>query len=441
MAEIIESRRTVYLAQQRAYELVGRIPRGAVPQATIQGDVGPYNPREGMVNGWGFFNGRDYYAVRIDYDPDKLAHINVRVAGQSYAIKYISPLIQTYTPEQFTTRFAQKLTDKVRERNIPVYDAFAQTAQELGEFRAFSVHQLSTAISLHEFTNRFQIHTAHIIPSMTLSANDSPPSLMDLISTPDGKPATPSTSNIIVVPQSLLDDTSQKQALFPYVQLLSSYSAAAAAALVYKNNPNGFDISTAEGKFAATNAMANATWEILTRGLSGFYVPTKISAYQHTINNSEQTFHSQFLNTLFKAFAFPGSVMTELDVILTTVNDDLISFSRVHMSETEKLSHIINITTCEKDPTFGVWVAVSHFFLLSIDMASMYSVWKSGKGTASQQSYSFNLNYLTTDSTMNASLVASKQQLITEYLDKMLGNQLAAVEKIVSPKAIVNNKK
>ena len=54
MAEIIESRRTVYLAQQRAYELVGRIPREAVPQATIQGDVGPYNPREGMVNGWGF---------------------------------------------------------------------------------------------------------------------------------------------------------------------------------------------------------------------------------------------------------------------------------------------------------------------------------------------------------------------------------------------------
>jgi hypothetical protein len=42
---------------------------------------------------------------------------------------------------------------------------------------------------------------------------------------------------------------------------------------------------------------------------------------------------------------------------------------------------------------------------------------------------------------MNAGLVASKQQLITEYLDKMLGNQLAAVEKIVSPKAIVNNKK
>ena len=49
-------------------------------------------------------------------------------------------------------------------------------------------------------------------------------------------------------------------------------------------------------------------------------------------------------------------------------------------------------------------------------------------------------NRIATDSTMNAELVASKQQLITEYLYKMLGNQLAAVEKIVSPKAIVNKK-
>ena len=50
-------------------------------------------------------------------------------------------------------------------------------------------------------------------------------------------------------------------------------------------------------------------------------------------------------------------------------------------------------------------------------------------------------NRIATDSTMNAELVASKQQFITEYLDKCWEISWLREEKIVSPKAIINNKK
>jgi len=314
----------------------------------------------------------------------------------------------------------------------------AMAKERTEQLGALSVPQLRTAISLYEFTNHSQLHPSHTIPLITLLANDSPKSLLDLISTPEGKPATPSTTNIIVVPQALLDETSQKQALFPSVQLLSSYCAAAAAALVYKNDPT-YDITSIDGKFKVSNAMANATFEILTKGLSGFYSPTNILSYAKTIDNSELTFHAQLLSTLFQAFAFPEKVMTELDTILTSVNNDLLSFSTVSKTETENLCHMINITTCEKDPTFDVWVAKSNFILLNIEMASLYSVWKSGKGTtASSQSYSFKFSYLITQSTMNSSLVENNTVKITEYLNNMLSDQLDAVAKSVSPRAIIS---
>jgi len=267
--------------------------------------------------------------------------------------------------------------------------------------------------------------------------------LLDLLATPDGKPTTPAVSNIMVVPQSLLnDDSSSKRSFFPLVQLLSSYTTAAAGALVLKKFPNGFDINTVDGKFAATNAIANATWEIYTQGLSGFYNYTSIGAFEHTITNSSESFHSQFLDTLFKAFAFPENVMTELDGILTLVNTDLISFSTSKNNESEKVSHMINLTTCTKN-NFEVWVATSHFFLLSIDMASMHSVWQSGKHneTHESHSYTFNMSYLNTETVMNADLVQEHQDQIKAYLAKMVNTGLEAVEKAASPAALIDPSK
>ncbi len=178
----------------------------------------------------------------------------------------------------------------------------------------------------------------------------------------------------------------------------------------------------------------------VTAVMPASYNIKSIDTYRHDIHNSSETFHSQFLNTLFKAFLFPEAAMAQLDAVLTVVNTDLVGFTTSNKSESESLSHLINLTTCEKN-AFDIWEAHAHFFLLTIDMGSMHSVWKSGKSSHEKTEYSFHLSYLDAHSAMNNQLVIDKREAIQGYLDKMLDGQLARVEKAVSPKVIVDASK
>mmetsp|Transcript_18574 Transcript_18574/g.25658 ORF Transcript_18574/g.25658 Transcript_18574/m.25658 type:complete len:299 (-) Transcript_18574:834-1730(-) len=293
----------------------------------------------------------------------------------------------------------------------------------------------SLSHSLGKFDETGVVHNAHSDLPMGRGIS----SLMDMISK-DGKPATYGSTNMIVIPKSLSEDQNSSAQLFPLVQQLSSFTAAAAAASVKRQYPN-IDISETNGKFEGTNAMACALYNNFTQGLSGYYYYETQRAYEHTITKSSVSFHSQLLDILFKSLAFPENVVIKLDAILTQLNNNLTDFSTSKISDGDRLAHMINLTSCEKND-FGVYVATSYFFLVSMDMSSLHSVWKSGKADQESQSYSFKFSYLLTKAVMNGFMVGRDFDKISAYTDQMLGAQgTAEFNKAVSPSALIDESK
>ena len=184
------------------------------------------------------------------------------------------------------------------------------------------------------------------------------------------------------------DNTEVRNTFIPCFELLACYSAAASAALVLKNDSDqsvNYDLTTANGMFNATNALANANFTIFTKGLAGFYSFSEV--FTQDVNCSDGNFNTVFLDTLRSNFGFTDNIVTILNEILTGISHDLLNFVMSDhkadgiVESTSTISRAICSCSCDKN-SFDILSATTKLLVVSISGSSVThtKTGKNGKG-------------------------------------------------------------
>lgn len=242
------------------------------------------------------------------------------------------------------------------------------------------------------------------------------------------KSAHPSTS-VAAIPSSVSDDDLQH---LNDILLLDSYVSVASAQLLYKRNPKGWDITDPGQAADFVRQAANAKFEVINKGLSGFLSLDTSSAREMDKSVTSMDLHFEFLNELFSGFGFPEASMKELDSVLTNVTKSLDSLKMSWSDENESLDHLVFTYYFDKIAGLDAKLPRLRLFFLHIDQHS----WTASIGKSSVEHFSFRMNYMDNIYVMNSDQVAKNRDEIQALLESMTKMQLDDVQSMLSPKAI-----
>lgn len=268
----------------------------------------------------------------------------------------------------------------------------------------------------------------------TADAADPPPAtLFDMLHS-DSK--APSSTAVAVIPTTdgkptLSED--QTQQLEDVMMLTSFISVASMRRLyqtVYQKAPP--DITTPSGAALFVQSAANAKNFVLTSALGGYLSLNTSAARSFKQSTTSADLHLGFLTTLFDGFNFPKATLRELDGVLTSVTQTLDGLKMSWSDQSSTLDHMIFLYYFDSVQGIDVKIPKVRLYFLHIDQSS----WTASVGKSSVTHIDFNMNFLDSVYDMDVQSTASDRQKIKDLLHTMSGQDLDALNQLLSPKVV-----
>ncbi|CAG8564754.1 18549_t:CDS:1, partial [Racocetra persica] len=142
--------------------------------------------------------------------------------------------------------------------------------------------------------------------------------------------------------------------------------------------------------------------------------------------------HLEFLDEMFKTFAFPASTITQLDAVLTSIVNQLKSLNLKWESTDQDVGFFTRFYYFEPVVGLPVKIPKIRLFYLHIDSAS----WNASIGKASAKKISFAMTYNDFVFSMNEDLMEHYKETISYQIKKLAGDKLKEIEAVLSPKTV-----
>jgi hypothetical protein len=295
------------------------------------------------------------------------------------------------------------------------------------------IEQLNSVIQ--RYTHTLGMQKARTLFAMTAasttddgaSASPAPDNIMDVI---NKTKKAPSATSVLAVPAQLsaadvqnLDD----------ISLLDTYVSVASAKYYYELNPNGPDITTADGAAQFTRSLANARLRMMTEGLAGVLSLGDSSAESFHKSTTSADLHFEFLNNIFSSFNFTPDAMKQLDGIMTNIVQNLGALQASWSDQSQTLDHMISVYYFEDVMGLaGARVPKMRLFFLHIDQRS----WTLSIGKSSVSEFEFNMNYSDQIATMSLTQMAQSRDTIQQYVTDMTNQGFEAVKRLLAMSAV-----
>jgi len=267
-------------------------------------------------------------------------------------------------------------------------------------------------------------------PTLKLENNNepSPGDIMDII---ENAKKTHAITSILVLPSDISQYDLQN---LQDISLLDTYTLVYSAAYIYKDNPKGFDITTLDGVANFNQALANARFLVITKGLSGLLRAGETSQQSFSKSTTTADLHLEFLKEIFGSFRFSASALKQLDGIMTNIIKDLGSLKAVWSDQSPTLEHLILTYFFEEIKGLGIKVPKVRLFYLHIDQSS----WKALTDKPSVEHFKFNMNYADYTFAIDLTHMPDMREGIKAYIEDATNKKLEDIQKLVAMDAITN---
>jgi hypothetical protein len=270
----------------------------------------------------------------------------------------------------------------------------------------------------------------------TADTPDAPPAtLFDMLHT-DAK--APSSTTVAVIPTQDGAPTlssEQMQELQDVMMLTSFISVASMRRIyqtVYAKNPP--DITTPAGAALFVQSAANAKNFVLTSALGGYLSLNTSAARSFKESTTSADLHLGFLTTLFDGFNFPPATIKELDGVLSSVTQTLDSLKMSWSDQSSTLDHMIFVYYFEAVAGLEPVVKIPkvRLYFLHIDQSS----WTASVGKSSVSHIEFNMNFIDSVYDMDVAATAADRASIKALLHTLTGQDMDALNQLLSPKTV-----
>ncbi|GBB95087.1 hypothetical protein RclHR1_24730001 [Rhizophagus clarus] len=178
--------------------------------------------------------------------------------------------------------------------------------------------------------------------------------------------------------------------------------------------------------------MANSTFLFITRHLSAILIQESVFIREFNKEVAVGELHLEFLNQLFKTFAFPQSVLTQLDTLLTSIVNKLKSLQLKWETTSEDVGFFTSFYYFE--PVVGLPIKIPKLRLFYIHINN--SSWIATIGKSSAQKIHFDMTYNDFIFSINENVMKEFKETISDQINKLAGDQLAEIEKLISSKTV-----
>lgn len=273
----------------------------------------------------------------------------------------------------------------------------------------------------------------HSFSTMALAADTpSSSSLNDLL---NGVGTAPGATTVVTVPAA---PATGDIALVQNVQTLDSYIATLTALVMYNNHPAPYDLSDKKQAAQFVVDLANARNFVVTGGTVKaipMYLPMGEASTQ-TIHKSTTSadLHLELLSAMFGALGLPANVVTELDGILTEVNQSLQSLKLSFETQDQTLNHFVSFYHLV--PVEGSKPVINTMQVEFIYLQLAQSSWEASVGKSSVDHFTLDVIMTRTTATMSAGIVAANTSNIVNALMQLTQNDAATISKMTGMKGV-----
>lgn len=270
-------------------------------------------------------------------------------------------------------------------------------------------------------------------PRPVLLGDDSPVKLPPWQQQAADSVKAPGATSIVAVPDALSKEDLQN---LQDIQLLDAYISATASLVMYKANPNGWNLADPASAADYTQKLANAKFRVMTEGLGGALSNHSSSASSFSKETTSADFHLDFLNGLFAGFGFGTQAMKELDGILTNVANSLRDLKASWSTTSATIDHLVCFHYFDMEDGLGIKMPYIRVFYMHIDQSS----WNLSIGKSSINKFTFHMGYDDNIFAMT-NQVATKRDQLEKFLASFSDMSLDAMVNLVQPKAINDDRK
>jgi hypothetical protein len=289
-----------------------------------------------------------------------------------------------------------------------------------------------------EFVRMAEVRKLFIFPEtkdtqeLTFAAPSSknapaPQNIMDVINQAQQAPA---STSVVAVPTNL---TAYDRQNLQDIALLDTYVSVYCAELIYHLNPNGFDITRPNEAATFNKELANARFEVHTKGLASVLSVESATEESFSTTTTAGDLHLEFLGQLFGSFGFSPAALKELKSILRSLVRNLSTLQYSWTNQSETLDHVISTYYFEEVPTFpGVKVPKIRLFYLHIDERS----WEDLNHNSSLHQFEFNMKYTDYKCTMLLNKMPQWREAMKAYITSATQQQFDSIQNLVAMSAI-----
>lgn len=285
--------------------------------------------------------------------------------------------------------------------------------------------------SLDKMVKHYKLDSSKSLKT-AVNAAPSSDSLDDLLNNV-GK--APGSTTIVTVPvQPATNDVS----LIQNVEILESYIAVLTALVMYNKHPDPYDLSDPKQATQFVIDTANAKNYVMTGGTVkdiAMYLPgMEVSTQTKSFSTTTADLHMELLETLFGALNLPKNELTELDGILTEINQTLQNLKLSFQTQSETLNHAVNFYYLS--PVEGVSPQINEMKVRFLYLQIAQNSWQAAAGKSSVQHFSFNMSLTETSATMSAGIVAANTSKIIDSLTALTKMDAQTITKLTGTKGI-----
>lgn len=257
-------------------------------------------------------------------------------------------------------------------------------------------------------------------------------SLNDLL---NGVGTAPGATTVVTVPAA---PATGDIALVQNVQTLDSYIATLTALVMYNNHPAPYDLSDKKQAAQFVIDLANARNFVVTGGTVKaipMYLPMGEASTQSIHKSTTSAdLHLELLTAMFGALGLPAAVMTELDGILTEVNQSLQSLKLSFETQDQTLNHFVSFYHLV--PVEGSNPVINMMNVEFIYLQLAQSSWQASVGKSSVDHFSLDVTMTRTTASMSAGIVAANTSNIVNALMQLTQNDAATISKMTGMKGV-----
>jgi len=267
-----------------------------------------------------------------------------------------------------------------------------------------------------------------------------PPNTTDLNDLLNSVNKAPGRTTVVAVPKTTPQSDLE---LLQHIQLVDSYISILTAYAVYNEHPTPYDITDRTQALEFTKAVAKQRNFVMTGGVVkdlAAYVPIASSVpggFHKTVTTAD--LHVELLTSMFAAFGLEAAAMKELDAILTQTATDLKSLNLEFKEQNQTLDHFVTYYYFERVPGTGEGTSIAELHQVKMRLFNMkidQSSWKVSVSKSSVGQTRQDINWIDIACRMDGGLVAEDAANIRANIHRLMGNDDAAINKIMGTKVI-----